>query len=423
MGLDGAGKTTLIYSMKPMNAQVETSPDMIDSVAEEMMIIDEHVKIVCLELDDGRYSDSWRKVYDCDICCIVFVVDSTDKSRFDAAKLALHSFLKQDKSHAPLLILMNKQDLPSASPVEELLNALEVSHLSDRKWQFYPTCLYTQRNINEILNMKLIVPATTIQLCLQQVVATGNLPSDDFEGSRDLMISHPTGDLFQPDGYLQHDAIELSQDVIAHERRKRDKLWKSWHEKPLNDDDDIFLRELTTYQLQSWNHYDHIRLAHCYFSRLDIQRSFNGIEKAIDDFVTNGPNTTGKSYHPTLTRFWCHMIAYWVLRKRLEDLKHRKNQRSFKSFLDFVHKNCEFDVDDIVNKNLFKSFYSQDRIFSVQARGEIIRPNIKGLPDLRILLKSIATHLVDDLERQEVMDDCQYIDDSDYWLHEQDHSS
>ncbi len=53
---------------------------------------------------------------------IIFVFDSTDKERFDEAKQELEELLK-DKDHlkkCPVLILANKQDLPSGFSVEEI---------------------------------------------------------------------------------------------------------------------------------------------------------------------------------------------------------------------------------------------------------------------------------------------------------------
>lgn len=51
----------------------------------------------------------------------IFVVDSTDKRRFEEAKLVLTELLDEDKlSGVPVLIYANKQDLVHAATASEV---------------------------------------------------------------------------------------------------------------------------------------------------------------------------------------------------------------------------------------------------------------------------------------------------------------
>ena len=52
---------------------------------------------------------------------IFFVLDSADTERLDEAKLELQSVIKlTEKLGVPIIVIANKQDLPSALPVEKL---------------------------------------------------------------------------------------------------------------------------------------------------------------------------------------------------------------------------------------------------------------------------------------------------------------
>jgi ADP-ribosylation factor-like protein 8 len=56
---------------------------------------------------------------------IVFVLDSADKDKFETAKNELHNLLlKPQLSNIPLLVLGNKNDLPEALTVEQVIEVL-----------------------------------------------------------------------------------------------------------------------------------------------------------------------------------------------------------------------------------------------------------------------------------------------------------
>lgn len=414
IGFDGVGKTTLLYSIKSPEAEVRTSGgvDELGLNVEVLEASDNSMSIISWELRQLnkatklRWNSSGRE-----IACVIFVIDSTDKDRFDLAKEEFHTFLNQETSKAPILIIANKQDDPSATSCEALLQVLAMDKVSDRRWHIFPTCLCTDSDINCILPNKLVVPINVVNQWLTNVM-DGNYSCIDLFGHGVIGGVSPQED----QNIHQSEASQLSNDVIQHEIRKRETLWQMWRDRIVGDDEE-FLAQLTSYQLDSWDHYTHVRLAWIYITRLDIQSGYNGIEKTIYDFVNKSSNTIGKSFHPTLTRFWCHMIAYWMIRKKIDDLKNRKKQETFESFLLFVHKNRDFYENDIINCSLFKYYYTSNRIFSQQARSEMVRPNLRDLPDIRPLLKILLETLRDPVAVEKIADDLQYMEDSDYWLH------
>merc|ERR1719315_266737 len=62
---------------------------------------------------------------------IIFVLDSSEKEKFEEAKVELFRTMKyQDNSSIPLLVLANKQDLQNAWSTEDVENALGLKDLA-----------------------------------------------------------------------------------------------------------------------------------------------------------------------------------------------------------------------------------------------------------------------------------------------------
>ena len=74
-----------------------------------------------------RFRSMWER-YCRGVNAIVYVVDSADKEKFELSKKELHELLaKPPLAGIPLLVLGNKNDLPEAVSVEELIDTLFVS--------------------------------------------------------------------------------------------------------------------------------------------------------------------------------------------------------------------------------------------------------------------------------------------------------
>ena len=80
---------------------------------------------------------------------IIFVVDSSKEDRFEEAKLELLKICKTS-SHIPVLILANKQDLPSAMDVTKIESLLGLKELGpSAQWHIQPTCAITGEGLDE----------------------------------------------------------------------------------------------------------------------------------------------------------------------------------------------------------------------------------------------------------------------------------
>ena len=85
----------------------------------------------------------WRHYYD-NTQGIIFVVDSNDRERMDAARLELARMLNEDQLRdSVLLVLANKQDLPHAMGPSEMADKLGLHALRHREW-YIQSCTATE---------------------------------------------------------------------------------------------------------------------------------------------------------------------------------------------------------------------------------------------------------------------------------------
>ncbi|KAK9889069.1 hypothetical protein WA026_004341 [Henosepilachna vigintioctopunctata] len=142
VGLDAAGKTTILYKLK-LGEVVTTIPTIGFNVETV-----EYKNISFTVWDVGgqnKIRKLWRHYYQ-NTDGLIFVIDSSDKDRFAEASTELHNILEDDYlKDATLLVFANKQDLPSAMSAAELTDKLGLNQLSNRAWYIQATCA-TQGN-------------------------------------------------------------------------------------------------------------------------------------------------------------------------------------------------------------------------------------------------------------------------------------
>ena len=149
VGLDAAGKTTILYKLK-LGEIVTTIP----TIGFNVETVD--YKNVSFTVWDVGGQDKirplWRHYYQ-GTQGLIFVVDSNDKDRIGEAHDELHRMLsEQDLRDAVVLILANKQDLPNAMPVAEVTDKLGMHSLRNRRWYTQATCATTGEGLFEGLD-------------------------------------------------------------------------------------------------------------------------------------------------------------------------------------------------------------------------------------------------------------------------------
>jgi len=136
VGLDAAGKTTILYKLK-LGEIVTTIPTIGFNVETV-----EYRNISFTVWDVGgqdKIRPLWRHYYQ-NTQGLIYVVDSSDAERVAEAQEELHKMLQEDELRdAIVLVFANKQDLPNALSVTELTSKLGLNQLR-RKWYVQAAC-------------------------------------------------------------------------------------------------------------------------------------------------------------------------------------------------------------------------------------------------------------------------------------------
>ena len=94
----------------------------------------------------------WRHYYQ-NTEGLIFVVDSNDTDRLEAARDELHKMLNEDElRNAVVLVFANKQDLPNALSTSEMTERLGLHQLRSRQWFIQATCATTGDGLYEGLD-------------------------------------------------------------------------------------------------------------------------------------------------------------------------------------------------------------------------------------------------------------------------------
>jgi len=146
VGLQNSGKTTLVNVL----ASGQFNEDMLPTVGFNMKKITKgNVTIKLWDIGgQPRFRSMWER-YCRGVNAILFVVDAADVEKFEEAALQLHELLsKPPLSTIPLLVLGNKNDLPEAIGVDEIVEKLNLKSITEREVCCYSISAKNQVNID-----------------------------------------------------------------------------------------------------------------------------------------------------------------------------------------------------------------------------------------------------------------------------------
>ncbi|KAG7461994.1 hypothetical protein MATL_G00197190 [Megalops atlanticus] len=132
LGLDGAGKTSLLHCLTTGTLDQDVSPTKgFNAVS----INKEDLKIEFLEIGGTENLRAYWKMYLSKAEVLVYVVDSSDNARFSLAKKHLHELIAE-VPHLSLVLLANKQDVEGACNITDLHEALSLGEVGDQRKLF-----------------------------------------------------------------------------------------------------------------------------------------------------------------------------------------------------------------------------------------------------------------------------------------------
>eukprot|EP01137_Pigoraptor_chileana_P004541 Opistho-2@2681 len=150
LGLDNAGKTTLLEQLKHFyNPKYKGIPLEKITTTVGLNVAKVDAKKACLIFWDlgGQIElhSLWDKYYS-EAHGVMYVIDSTDPARFEASRSAFESMVQHPYLEGvPLLILANKQDVSTALTVQDIKDVFNASSrlVGQRDCKVQPVCAIT----------------------------------------------------------------------------------------------------------------------------------------------------------------------------------------------------------------------------------------------------------------------------------------
>ena len=149
LGLDNAGKTTILYKLQneAEDEEVMTIPTIGFNV-ETLQY--KNIKFQVWDLGGQTSIRPYWRCYYPNTDAIIFVVDSADRERLAVARQELQAMLDEEElKDAILLVLANKQDQKGALGAKEISEALGLPDVRNRQWSIQETCATKGKGLSE----------------------------------------------------------------------------------------------------------------------------------------------------------------------------------------------------------------------------------------------------------------------------------
>ncbi|CAK9292054.1 unnamed protein product [Gordionus sp. m RMFG-2023] len=149
LGLDGAGKTTILYKLQ-VGEVVMTIPTIGFNVEQ---VVYKNIKFQVWDLGGQTSIRPYWRCYYSNTDAVIYVVDSADKDRMGISKQELISMLEEEElKTALLLVLANKQDIEGALKPSEVAETLGLNNLRNRTYQICKTSAVKGEGLTEAMD-------------------------------------------------------------------------------------------------------------------------------------------------------------------------------------------------------------------------------------------------------------------------------
>ncbi|KAL6762000.1 ARF-like small GTPase [Haematococcus lacustris] len=136
LGLDNAGKTTILYRLQ-VGEVVSTIPTIGFNVE---TVSYKNIKFQVWDLGGQTSIRPYWRCYYPNTQAIIYVVDSTDTERIGISKEEFHAILEEEELRdALILVYANKQDLPGALSDAEIAEGMGLHDIKSRDWAIFKT--------------------------------------------------------------------------------------------------------------------------------------------------------------------------------------------------------------------------------------------------------------------------------------------
>ena len=144
LGLDGAGKTTVVNRLK-LGEYLSTLP----TIGFNVETIDyKNLKMTIWDIGGQKKIRELWKHYFIGTNAIIFIIDSCDEERLETAQEELDALMSDaELRDAPVLLFANKQDIGKVRPAD-IINKFSLEKLR-RPWRVQGTCAVTGEGLYE----------------------------------------------------------------------------------------------------------------------------------------------------------------------------------------------------------------------------------------------------------------------------------
>ncbi|PRP77388.1 ADP-ribosylation factor [Planoprotostelium fungivorum] len=352
LGLDAAGKTTILYKLK-LGEVVTTIPTIGFNVETV-----QYKNISFTVWDVGgcdKIRPLWRH-YLQNTHAVIFVIDSNDRDRLpEAVQECVLMTSEVELKDATLLFFCNKQDLPNCMSVEQIQEAF-TPILKDKTYRFQMAAAITGDGLYEGLDW------------LDSILTNKNepAPAKDVKPAADKNKPKAPIDLAPNKAPTITAAMRSITSTDPATLSKKDITIPTSPSDALSDDE--FIRQLEDCTLESWDHKTHLRIPYVYLNRLGRRNGIKRVRESIQNYIANS-GKTNKTWHETMTYFWVQMVDY----ARGGDFGVK--YASFEEFLD-RHRY-------LMDGGLFLHYYTKETmLLNKSAREEFTLPDVMPLPSI-----------------------------------------
>lgn len=149
LGLDSAGKTTILYRLH-LGEVISTIPTIGFNVE---TVEYKNIQLQVWDLGGQSSIRPYWRCYYADTAAIIYVVDASDHARLPTARAELLAMLSEEElANCKLLVFANKQDLENAMDEAQVGKAIGLDELRDRQWSIWRCCAKDGTGLQEGLD-------------------------------------------------------------------------------------------------------------------------------------------------------------------------------------------------------------------------------------------------------------------------------